>query len=74
MKMEEGNFELDVVHYATIIDSVCKDKLVTVALNLLSEMMSKGIKPNLVTYNSLIQGLCNFGQWKEVKNLLIEMG
>ena len=61
-KMEEGDFELDLTACSTIINSLCKDRLVTEALNILSEMMSKGIQPNLVTYNSLIQGLCNFGQ------------
>jgi len=49
------------VLYSTIIDSLCKDRLVIEALNFLSEMTSKGIQPNVFTYNSLIQGLCNFG-------------
>jgi pentatricopeptide repeat protein len=31
--MEERNLELDVVLYDTIIDSLCKDRLVTEALN-----------------------------------------
>jgi pentatricopeptide repeat protein len=62
-----------VVLYSTIIDSLCKDRLVTEALNMLSEMMSKGIQPDLVTYNSLIQGLCNFGRWKEATTLFKEM-
>jgi pentatricopeptide repeat protein len=63
----------DGVLYSIIIDSLCKDRLVTEALNFLYEMMSKGIQPNLVTYNSLIQGLCNFGRWSEAKTLLNEM-
>ena len=71
--MEEENFELDLTAYSTIIDSLCKDRLVTEALNLLYEMMSKGIQPNVVTYNSLIQGLCNFGRWREADTLLNEM-
>ncbi|KAB1223322.1 hypothetical protein CJ030_MR2G001434 [Morella rubra] len=71
--MEVANFKLDVVLYNTVIDSLCKDRLVTVALNLSFEMTSKGIHPELVTYNSLIHGLCNSGLWKEATKLLHEM-
>jgi pentatricopeptide repeat protein len=35
-KMEERNLELDVVKYNTIIDSLCKGKLVTEALTFFS--------------------------------------
>ena len=43
-------------------------------MNFLSEMKGKGIQPDLVTYNSLlIQGLCNFGRWREATALLNEM-
>jgi pentatricopeptide repeat protein len=45
--------------------------MVTDKLNLLSEMMSKCIKPDVVTYTCLMRGLCNFGHWKEAKTLLI---
>jgi pentatricopeptide repeat protein len=40
-KMEEGNLELDVVNYSIIIDNLCKDRLVTEALTLFSEMTNK---------------------------------
>ena len=43
------------------------------SLSLLSKMISKGIKRNLVTYNCLIQGVCNFGRWREAATLLNEM-
>ena len=42
-KLEKGDFETNVVLYNTIIDSLCKDRLVTEALNFLSKMMSRGI-------------------------------
>ena len=73
-RMGKGNFELDVLVQSTIIDSLCKYKLVTESLNFLSEMKGKGIRLDLVTYNSLlIQGPCNFGQWREATALLNEM-
>ncbi|XP_059460260.1 putative pentatricopeptide repeat-containing protein At1g12700, mitochondrial [Corylus avellana] len=70
-KMEERNLELDVVKYNTIIDSLCKDRLVTEALTLFSEMTNRGIQPDVFTYNSLIQGLCNFGRWKDSQEKLL---
>ena len=48
--MEKKGYEPNVVFYITIIDSLCKDRLVIEALNLLSEMMGKGIQLDLVTY------------------------
>ena len=42
-KIEKRYFEPNVVFYNTIIDRLCKDRFVTEALNLLSEMQGKGI-------------------------------
>ena len=42
-KLEKWNFEQNVVLYSMVLDSLCKDKLVTEAFNIFSEMMSKGI-------------------------------
>ncbi|XP_065626939.1 putative pentatricopeptide repeat-containing protein At1g12700, mitochondrial [Quercus suber] len=56
-----------------IEENLCKDILVIEALNLLPEMKSKGIQPNVVTYTCLIQGLRNFGRWREATTLLNEM-
>ncbi|GMP63119.1 hypothetical protein CsSME_00024939 [Camellia sinensis var. sinensis] len=63
--MEEGTCKPNIIVYTTIIDSLCKDRMVDVALKLFTEMNEKGIFSNVVTYNSLIHGLCNFGRWKE---------
>ncbi|CAL8999376.1 unnamed protein product [Prunus brigantina] len=71
-KMEEVTCKHGQVVYNTIIDSLCKDRLVVDALHLFSEMMSKGISPD-VTYNSLMNGVCKLGEWKEAKRLLNDM-
>jgi pentatricopeptide repeat protein len=56
-KMEQsGDCKPDLVAYNTIIDSLCKDTLVVDAFNLFSEMITKGIAPDVITYNSLILG------------------
>ena len=36
-------------------------------------MTRKGVKPNVFTYNSLLQGLFHSGQWKEVTSLFNRM-
>ncbi|KAL0292878.1 UNVERIFIED_CONTAM: putative pentatricopeptide repeat-containing protein, mitochondrial [Sesamum calycinum] len=56
-----------------VIDGLCKDKMTDDALYLLSRMIERGISPNIVTYNSMIQGLCIVGRWKNVKDLFNEM-
>ncbi|XP_059295661.1 pentatricopeptide repeat-containing protein At1g62910-like [Lycium ferocissimum] len=43
------------------------------AIDLLNEMRRKGIPPNIVTHNSMIDGLCKFGQWEKVMTLFSEM-
>jgi pentatricopeptide repeat protein len=43
-----------VVMHNTIIDSLCKDKFVTDAYELYSEMIAKGICPDIVTFNILV--------------------
>ncbi|XP_059629784.1 pentatricopeptide repeat-containing protein At1g63150-like [Cornus florida] len=62
-----------VMYNNSIIDSLCKDRMVDDALVFFSEMIEKGMLPDVITYNSLIHGLCNFGRWKEAKRLLNEM-
>ncbi|XP_059629779.1 pentatricopeptide repeat-containing protein At1g62914, mitochondrial-like [Cornus florida] len=42
-------FRANLVMYSIIIDSLCKDKMVDDALVLFSEMMEKGILPNVTT-------------------------
>jgi pentatricopeptide repeat protein len=58
--MEEGNLELNVVMYNTIIDSLCKDKLVTEALNFLFEMKNRGIWSNVFHLQLFNLGLMQF--------------
>ncbi|KAK1567573.1 hypothetical protein Q3G72_013738 [Acer saccharum] len=43
------------------------------AKELFSEMKGNGILADVVTYTSLIHGLCCVGDWEEAKSLFIEM-
>ncbi|KDP27439.1 hypothetical protein JCGZ_19800 [Jatropha curcas] len=47
--------------------------LVTEALELFLKIKNKGILPNVVTYNTLIRGLCMSSRWKEAFMLLNQM-
>ncbi|KAJ0478474.1 putative tetratricopeptide-like helical domain superfamily [Helianthus annuus] len=72
--MDERCCKPNVVAYNTVIDSLCKDKMIEDAFNLFNEMVfAKGIQPDVITYTSLIHGLCNLCRWDEVSKLLKEM-
>ncbi|XP_071728844.1 pentatricopeptide repeat-containing protein At1g03540-like [Rutidosis leptorrhynchoides] len=72
--MNERGHKADVIAYNTIIDSLCKDKMIDDAFELFNEMVfRKGILPTVITYTSLIYGLCSLGSWDEVCNILKEM-
>lgn len=60
------------VIYNTVIHGLCKDGLVNKAQKLCSEMIQRGIFPDVVTFSSLIYGFCHAGQWKDVRLLLNE--
>ncbi|CAL5322092.1 unnamed protein product [Camellia sinensis] len=73
-KMEKiGGFEPGLVQYSMVIDSLCKDRLVTEAFKLFLEMIGKVISPDVITYTSLIQGVSSLGEWEEATRLLNEM-
>lgn len=66
----------DVVSYNTIIDSLCNDVGVMIddAFKLFNEMVFlKGIRPDVVTYNSLIYAFSKLGRWDTVCEMLKQM-
>ncbi|XP_057489489.1 pentatricopeptide repeat-containing protein At1g62914, mitochondrial-like [Actinidia eriantha] len=50
-----------------------EDRTVDDALKRFSEINEKIIDPNVVTYTTLICGLCKFGKWNEATRMLIEI-
>ncbi|RZC86838.1 hypothetical protein C5167_030192 [Papaver somniferum] len=61
----------DVVSYIAIVDTLCKGGLVDEALVLFSEMIDDSkIVPNVVSYNTLINGFGNSNRLIEAKRLL----
>ncbi|XP_039172728.1 pentatricopeptide repeat-containing protein At3g22470, mitochondrial-like [Eucalyptus grandis] len=81
---EERRCRIKFFTYNIVIDSLCKEGFITEALRLhesqwkdasvlLEKMMKAAIKPNAVTYTSVIQGVCDSGQLKEAQRLLSHM-
>ncbi|KAG6597564.1 putative pentatricopeptide repeat-containing protein, mitochondrial, partial [Cucurbita argyrosperma subsp. sororia] len=47
--------------YNMVIDCLCKGKLMDRAAEIFRDLQSKGISPNIVTFNTLISGYCRNG-------------
>ncbi|KAK8693569.1 hypothetical protein V6N13_071146 [Hibiscus sabdariffa] len=48
---------LKTITYNILIESLCKDNEVKVALSLMEDMKAKGVKPDNTTYNAMFKGL-----------------
>ncbi|KAG5598736.1 hypothetical protein H5410_030106 [Solanum commersonii] len=73
MEQENTFPKPDIFIYTIVMDALCKDGNFDVAITLLNEMKQRRIHPNIVTYNSLIDGMCKLGQWEKVRNFVSEM-
>ncbi|KAF3456598.1 hypothetical protein FNV43_RR01252 [Rhamnella rubrinervis] len=56
--------------YTALIDSLCKEEK---AISLFELMIRRGIKPEFITFNSLISGLCKSGELKKAAQFLNNM-
>ncbi|KAH9696326.1 pentatricopeptide repeat-containing protein [Citrus sinensis] len=62
-------FTPDAVTFTSLIkDGLCKEGFVDKAKELLLQMKDKNIKPNVVTYTSVIRGFCYANDWNEAKH------
>lgn len=59
--------------YTILICSLCRNGLVTSAENIFKEMEEKGCLPAVVTFNSLMHGLCNSRKFEEARKLFSKM-
>nr|GEY58719.1 tetratricopeptide-like helical domain-containing protein [Tanacetum cinerariifolium] len=65
--------DYSVSSYRILITGYWKIKKIDKSLNLISEIHERGIVPNLVTYTSLINGLCLVGRLEEAFMLFDEI-
>ncbi len=60
----------DIYTYNAQIDSLCNEEKILEAFSLFELMISNGIKPTIVTFSSLIFGLCKSGALKKAVQFL----
>ncbi|XP_010526038.1 PREDICTED: pentatricopeptide repeat-containing protein At1g74900, mitochondrial [Tarenaya hassleriana] len=68
-----GRFSVDVVTYNVIVNGWCLVKRTPKALEVLKEMVERGINPNLTTYNTMLKGFFRAGQVDQAWKFFLEM-
>ena len=59
----------DIVIYHILIDGMCEAGKLKLAREIFSSLSDKGLQPNVSTYTTMIDGLCNEGLLDEVSYL-----
>ncbi|XP_050377989.1 pentatricopeptide repeat-containing protein At1g74900, mitochondrial [Argentina anserina] len=72
-KVFRGRFRADCVSYNVIVNGWCLVKRTPKALEVLREMVERGIEPSLITYNIMLKGYLRAGQVKEAWEFFLEM-
>ncbi|XP_021776154.1 pentatricopeptide repeat-containing protein At1g74900, mitochondrial-like [Chenopodium quinoa] len=72
-KLFKGRFGVDVVSYNIIANGWCLIKRTPRALEVLKEMVERGLNPTLTTYNIILKGYFRTGQTKEAWEFFKEM-
>ncbi|MBA0669038.1 hypothetical protein Goklo_001892, partial [Gossypium klotzschianum] len=71
--LEEKGLDPNVITYSTLIDSLCKKRLLKKGLTVFSQMLEKGIKPNVYTYNILLDAFYKRGMICRVEVVIAMM-
>ncbi|KAI3453547.1 hypothetical protein Pfo_010210 [Paulownia fortunei] len=72
-KIFRGRFRADVVSYNIIANGFCLKKQTPRALEVMKEMVERGLEPTLTTYNILLKGYFRAGQIKEGWEFFLQM-
>lgn len=72
-KTFKGRFKCDSVSYNIMANGWCLIKRTPMALQVLKEMVERGIEPTMVTYNTLLKGYFRTHQLKEAWEFFLEM-
>ncbi|KAK4489062.1 hypothetical protein RD792_004856 [Penstemon davidsonii] len=72
-KIFRGRFKADVISYNIIANGFCLKKQTPRALEILKEMVERGLEPTLTTYNILLKGYFRAGQVKEGWEFFLQM-
>ncbi|KAL9239275.1 hypothetical protein vseg_013614 [Gypsophila vaccaria] len=68
--MRETGMKLDVIAYTTAIKVCVENKYLKTTFSLFVEMKRNRIKPNLVTYNTLLRARSKYGSLQEIQQCL----
>ncbi|KAL9239269.1 hypothetical protein vseg_013608 [Gypsophila vaccaria] len=68
--MRETGMKLDVIAYTTAIKVCVENKYLKTAFSLFVEMKRNRVKPNLVTYNTLLRARTKYGSLQEIQQCL----
>jgi pentatricopeptide repeat protein len=73
LKLEHLGFMPDEVTFGILICWCCRERKLSGAFNYLSELLSRGLKPNIWCYHALISALFKEGMWEHAQDILDEM-
>ncbi|KAG5536800.1 hypothetical protein RHGRI_024286 [Rhododendron griersonianum] len=73
LKVFRGRFKADTISYNIIANGFCLVKRTPRALEVLREMVERGLDPTLITYNILLKGFFRGGQIKEAWEFFLQM-
>ncbi|EYU32989.1 hypothetical protein ABFS82_07G041800 [Erythranthe guttata] len=72
-KIFRGRFRADVISYNIIANGFCLKKQTPRAMEVMRELVDRGLEPTLTTYNILLKGFFRSGQIKEGWEFFMEM-
>ncbi|KAG8379048.1 hypothetical protein BUALT_Bualt07G0047800 [Buddleja alternifolia] len=72
-KIFRGRFRADVISYNIIANGFCLKKQTPRALEVMKDMVERGLEPTLTTYNILLKGYFRAGQIKEAWEFFLQM-
>ncbi|KAJ8753616.1 hypothetical protein K2173_022857 [Erythroxylum novogranatense] len=72
-KTLRGRFKVDCVSYNIIANGWCLIKRTPKALEVLKEMVERGLSPNITTCNTMLKGYIRAGQINEAWDFFLEM-
>ncbi|KAM6548506.1 hypothetical protein CsatB_020182 [Cannabis sativa] len=73
LKVFRTKFKVDTISYNIIANGWCLVKRTPKALEILEEMVKRGLNPSLTTYNIMLKGYLRAGQIKEAWDFFMEM-
>merc|ERR1719272_1206095 len=72
-EMRNGNFELSVIMFNTLIDACARCGRMDYLPNLVADMKTQGLQPNVVTYSTMLKGHCQNGEVQKGFAILEQM-